>query len=153
MIRHFTPDDRQAVIDLGAEMHNETIYHSLQYDREKCGQLFDTVITQPDTYFCMVYENEEGIQAMFVGYAFPFFFSQELTSMDLLFYVKKSIRGSVGAHLLVREYVKWAQNLGVSMIQLGVSTELNVDRISKFYNKLGFRNAGRLFRYGNTDGV
>ena len=69
----------------------------------------------------------------------PSFFGHDLTASDLMLYVVPEKRGSTIAHRIIKKYEEWAISQNVTEISLGISTGISVERTSKFYEALGYR--------------
>ena len=53
-IRPIEPEDVPAAIDLGYQMHQESVYRHFNYDPDKCGRLIYDFMTNPDTRFAYI---------------------------------------------------------------------------------------------------
>jgi len=99
------------------------------------------LIDKPENLTIVVYD--EHPVAIFMGctYNHPMF--EGKAAADLLMYVKPEKRGSPISMRLVKMYEDWAKRQQVDYIMIGQSTGIgNIDRVGKFYQKLGFQMTG-----------
>lgn len=99
------------------------------------------MVERPESLTVVVYEDNPV--AIFMAYAYNHPMFEGKAASDLLLYVKPEKRGTPIAMRLVRMYEIWAKNLGVDYLMIGQSTAVgNMDRVGKFYEKLGFQKTG-----------
>jgi GNAT superfamily N-acetyltransferase len=137
MIRPYAAHDLDAVLALGADMHSESRYSSLDFDPAKLVALSDTVLTNP-AYLCLVAEEDGEVVGLIVGYVIPHWFGNDLTSGDLAVYVSPEHRKGMIGVKLVKAYTAWAKAQGVSEPLLGVSAGITPERIGDLYKRLGY---------------
>lgn len=137
MIRPYTLSDIEAVLVLGADMHAESRYASLDFDPRKLVALSDTVLTD-DRYLALVAEVDGKVVGLLVGYVVPHWFGHDLTSGDLAVYVTPAHRKGMIGVKLVKAYTEWALSNGVKEPMLGVSAGITPERIGALYQRLGY---------------
>lgn len=139
--------DIPEVISLGAQMHKESRYAKYPYDEDYCLDMAGQVIKDDMFYSGLAKENEELIGMIF-GFLNKVPFCKAISAGDLLFYVHPEKRnGKVALHL-VRDFEKWARYHNVEEIQMGISADINPDRVAKFYNRLGYDYHGHFMIKG-----
>lgn len=140
-LRTATEDDIPEIVRVGRIMHFESRYSRMDYNPEKVADLLRTIIPQGLTFMA---EDEGETVGMFLGFATEHFFGNDLASYDLVAYTLPERRGRIGV-LLIREYVRRAKALNVKDICIGVTTGIDSERTSRFYEKLGFSRVGGSF--------
>ena len=128
--------DLEDIYGLLDEFIDESVYVSgIRKDGIKA------MVERPESLTIVVYDTEPV--AIFMGYTYnhPMFLGK--AASDLLMYVKPEKRGSPISMRLVKMYESWARKMDVNYIMLGQSTGIgNIDRVGKFYEKLGFQMTG-----------
>jgi GNAT superfamily N-acetyltransferase len=137
LIRPYAATDLERVLELGAMMHAESRYASLDFDPDKLVDLSDAVLTNP-AYLCLVAEEEGEVVGLIVGYVIPHWFGNDLTSGDLAVYVAPEHRKGMIGVKLVKAYTAWAKSMGVKEPMLGVSAGITPARIGDLYKRLGY---------------
>lgn len=146
IIREMTTEDVKHCIDLGREMHSESVYRNLDFNEDKLWAIWEQHVQHPNMYCMRVADQDGEIIGAFVGLRFEHFFGHDLCSSDLILYVTPEHRGGTAAPRLVKEYERWATSMGVKEIQIGVSTGVTVDRTAALFQKLGFGDEARYYR-------
>jgi len=144
-VRPMTYKDIPTLITLGADMHKESRYSHLDFQPTKLMELGEMILSNPDTYFTLVYDDGE-IKGFVIGYIYPHFFGNDLTSGDLAVYVLPEHRkGRVGIKLIVA-YAEHCKKLGVKEPVLGVSAGVLSEKVGKLYERLGFTDKFQVYR-------
>lgn len=143
-VRLATEDDIPALVQLGAAMHAESPrYNRFAFDAEKTQGFIRNLVVSP-VGFAAVAEEAGALVGMLGGIAIEHFFGHDLTAVDVAVYVAPAHRGGSIALRLVQEFEHWAQSVGAREALLGVSTEVQPERTSKLYTRLGYRLSGYL---------
>ena len=132
-------------------MHQEGEYRFLPFEESRCVALLERCLKQPDSWCALVAEDGEEIAGMLVGYKSNYVFCSEVVACDLAFYVRPNRRGSFAATTLIRRFSAWARECGAREICLCTSLNIRSERTAAFYQKLGFRQVGGVFK-GRFDG-
>lgn len=144
--RHMEAADIPVMIELGAEMHEESAFRRLDYDRDICFDLGVRYLSDPENHFSYcAYEGEELV-GMFMGYLTPYYFGKDLLASDILWYVKRDRRGSMMGIRLLKAFRSWAKERGAKEVCIGVSTAVDVDRTHKLLSCMGFEHVGGTFK-------
>lgn len=141
-IRPIKPDDVPGVIDLGYQMHQESVYRHFNYDPNKCGRLIYNFMTNPDTRFAYVGTSNDALNSVFLGSIDEHYFGTDLIASDTLWYVSPQSRGSRVGLQLLRAFEKWAKNANAAEIYVGVSSGLSADKTGTMLQKLGYDVVG-----------
>lgn len=139
--------DIPEVISLGAQMHQESRYAQFPYDEDYCLDMAGRVIKEDMFYSQLARENDQLI-GMFFGALNRIPFCAANSAVDLLFYVHPEKRNGRAAPYLLHSFEKWARYNQVEEIQLGISANIDPDRVAKFYNRLGFNYHGHFMIKG-----
>ena len=130
-------------------MHKESSFRDLDWDPKKLEDLGLNFILFPNDYCCFVAKNSfGGIIGFIIGMINEFYFGHDLVAEDLLLYVPQNKRGGKAAIRLVRAYEEWATAKGARRIMLGVSTEINTEQVVRLYERLGYKQFGRILKKG-----
>lgn len=149
VVREIKPEDVDALMEIGREMHAESVFSLLEYDEVAVRVFMDGLLQNGDSIGFMAADGF-GTLAFFIGSVSTPWFSTEKAGEDLLLYVPRKRRGSIAAYEAVQEVVgrfeDWAREQGAKMITLGISTEVNAEKMARFYGKLHYPQVGTLHR-------
>ena len=112
------------------------------YDRPVNPEGLKRLVEAPTTLTVVVYDGVKPV-AIFMGYTYnhPMFYAK--FSADLILYVVPEHRGTPIAVRLLKMYESWARQQKVDYMNIGQSTGIgDMDRVRKFYEKLGFKTTG-----------
>lgn len=141
-IRHARIEDGPAIVALGHFMHAESPrYRDAVYSEARCLSTFESLMGNEFGVVLVATDDEELI-GMMVGFVMPPFFSEGLTASEMVLYVAPKWRGSSVAPRLVWTFEHCAQEKGATEISVGVSTGVDADRTTKFYQHLGYTLMG-----------
>lgn len=147
VIRPATKKDFTQLLELGKRMHDESRFRVLKHTPEKWMGYLNSLIKDRDYLF--VAEEDGKIHGFFFGVIREHWSSTDPVAFEMAIYVTPEKRGNGDAFRLLRGFVVWAIELGVrpDMIQAGVSTEIHVERATRFYEAAGFRVIGPMLVY------
>lgn len=137
--RKATLDDMQDLLDMSQAMHGESRYANLALDLEKLRSLYTRLIESPNG---IVLRTANGFLAGGVG---TYFFGPATYAFQYVLYVSPEARGSSEAPALVKAYVAAAKDLRVVDVHIENSTGCEVDKVERFFIKLGFARLGGNF--------
>ena len=141
-VRAMEPDDVPGVIDLGYQMHQESVYRHFDFNPNKFGRLLYHYITNPNRYFAHVGTSKGTLNGVFLGSIDEHYFGTDLIASDTLWYVSPQSRGSRVGLQLLRTYEKWARDHDAAEIYVGVSSGLKADKTGTMLQKLGYDVVG-----------
>ena len=149
MIRALEAKDISAILEMGYDMQQGSSYSVTEWCPTKVAELCISLIKQPHMQ-AWVAEVEGKVVGMFFGIIQEHYFGPTLKSGDLLLYVRPENRGGSHAYRLVNAYIEWALEMGVQRDQVlvGVTTAINDKLVDKLYTKIGFVQAGSIYRLG-----
>lgn len=141
-VRRATAADGPALVALGRAMAAESPrYCRTNFDEAKCLQTFHALLEAP-VGIVLVAEDHTGLVGMMAGFALENFFGRAINASELVLYVTPALRGSRVALRLVKAFEQWAGEMGAETVEVGVSTEVHVERTVEFYQRLGFEPTG-----------
>jgi len=144
LVRPFEARDLDACIEIGAMMHEESVYRIHPFSRERLTFLAHLCLTDPN-YICLVAEKDDRLVGLMVGLAAHNFFADTRYAADLALYVVPKHRGSTAAVRLVIEFQKWARDANCNEIRCGITTGINDEVGAKIYRRFGFEFGGSLY--------
>ena len=141
-IRPIKEDDIVAVVGLGYQMHQESVYRDFDYNPNKCGRMVYRYMTNPDTHFAYVGTHNDTLNSILLGSIGEHYFGTDLIASDTLWYVSPQSRGSRVGLQLLRAFEKWAKERDAAEIYVGVSSGLSADKTGAMLQKLGYDVVG-----------
>lgn len=144
IVREMEMADIPEVIRLGAMMHEESAYHTLDLHPEKIAASCIDVMHRDDMLALVAYQHG-GLVGMFGGYMTAPLFSRDLVAWDILCYVHPRHRGSRAFWQMAKRYVEWARGRA-KLVFLTTSTGITAARTADIYQRLGFQQVGGVFR-------
>jgi GNAT superfamily N-acetyltransferase len=146
VIRRPTYGDIPVLIQLGADMHDESAYAFLPYDRAKVQALIVQYVEDSDSRCGLVAESGGCVIGMIGGVAMSYYFCDETLVADEVLFVTPDRRGGTAAARLIAGLQEWAADRGARELCLSVSTRVQSERTAKFYERLGFSHVGGIFK-------
>lgn len=145
MIRPATLEDIETIVEIGKVMHQESSYRDLPYDCEKVGALMGGLI---DGNYGVVFVAENGGEIIggIAGGVTQFWFCDESHGFDYCFFVHPEHRGGSAAFRLLLAFELWCKRMGAKYMDIGITTGVNIDKTTRFYEKMGFVSSGCFFR-------
>lgn len=143
MIRQATREDIPHMIDLGAQMHAESRFSVLGYDREKVAALFSHLLDTDQ--FIEVIERDGVLIGGFAGFVTEHWASKDLVSYDCGLFISPDHRGGGDAARLIKRFREWAVSRGAKMVTLGVNTGVHPERTARLMEAVGFEQIGYLY--------
>jgi len=125
-------------------MHGESPhYRDYPFRGQKVADLCNLCLASPDWMCWIAYEKDNPIGFLACG-AVEMLFSEQKTVDDLAFYVVPEKRGGSAGPKMLNILRQWAELHQAAEIRMGVTTEIDNDRVSKFLERKGFRQSGTL---------
>ena len=147
MIRPAETRDISRIVALSKEMHKEGLYKDIPFNSEK---FISTVSRCMSDGFAWVGEKDGLVVCGMLATVGEYFFSHAKLTNDLGLFVSKNHRKSRLALLLLKEYVSWGKNMGVSEITMGSTNGHQGTGLGKFLvNSLGFEYVGEIYKLRN----
>lgn len=146
MIREATMSDLEHLILLMFEMHEESRFSALEFDVEKSARLLTGCIIGDDQMLVVCEVNSEIVGGL-AGYITEHLTSKDLIAGDFGLFLAADHRGGLIAARLVKNFLNWAQLKGAMIIQMGISTGVNVEQTGRLYEALGGTCFGGLYEF------
>ena len=146
-IREWEETDLGAMIQMGAEMHQESPhYRDIPYDPQSLVRFAKQAIKMRDAVTAlMAVEGPEILGFIIIGMQ-PYFFSKAMQCVDMLIYVKPIYRMTTPAGpMLIDAGQKWGFERGALECRFGESTGVVPHLVAKLFEKKGFHEVGRLY--------
>lgn len=142
--------DIDKMIELGEQMHAESRFASMPYDKTKLRSYGYLALDKPDEWGVFIAEDDRGeVHAMIAVYVSPFYFTDERThTNDFFLYVSKGRRGGLAAARCVKAVEAWAAEVGVDEIQFGITAGIDDNAAERLYRGLGYNTTGRIMTKG-----
>lgn len=137
------PEDVPALVDLGEKLHASSDYARFNFDREKVGDLLDSLIAGHGVVF--VAERFGEVVGGIAGAVTEFWFGRDLQGVDFSFYVHPEHRHGTIALRLLLAFEAWCKARGALEVRLGITTGLDVEGTARFYEWAGYTRNGVLF--------
>jgi GNAT superfamily N-acetyltransferase len=144
-VRRADLGDVGGLVELGRLMCEESpVFSKYTPDWKKQYKTFGEMVLHPG-YLVLVADD---MSAMLIAHASEMLWFTDKIVVEDLFFVKREFRGTSRAVKLLMELTAWAKEQGAVEIQIGISTEVNVERTIGFYEKMGFRVSGAMMKKG-----
>lgn len=125
----------------------ESVYSHLNFDHEKCANwLCGAVLEQPGWFMRVIADEQDEVIGGMVCINETSLFGSDKVAYDVTIMVAAEHRGKCLRPLLqiMREYKEWAIADGAKLVKIGVSSGINIDKASKFFERLGFARIGAM---------
>ena len=142
-----TLDDIKEVASLAERFHGESIYKDLDYDLCKFSAVLKQIV-ELDNQIGIVYTVDNVIVGAMAGYVSEYFFSKDKIAGEYGVFIDKSHRGGYAVIRMIKHFENWAIKQGAKIIQLGVSANINADKVGRLYQKLGYNDTFQVYRKG-----
>lgn len=139
MIRYATLDDLDVLMDMAALMHEESPrYSKLSFSQDKMLELYVNLI-KSQRGLVLVVEKGGMIVGGLAGFVTPHWFSDDLMAGEYGVFLMPEHRGGTTVVRLIKEFIRWAQEQGAKMIQIGVSTGVRTEETVELYKAIGLK--------------
>lgn len=139
-LRLIEEGDIPAIVEMGAEMIAVSSFAPMGYAPEKVADFVRRVSREG---LAVVSVEGEAITGLMLGDVIEPWYSAHRMAVDHVLYVRPQYRGTRAALMLVKAWVRWALDCGVTQIRPGVST--GDPRAEQLYAALGFKRVGSVF--------
>lgn len=143
MIRPANIEDIEAILKLGKELHQSSTYSSMEFDSDKVRQLMSGLIEGAGVVFVAVVDGE--IVGGIAGGVAEYWFNREIHGFDFSFFISEEKRTGSLAMRLLFALENWCKSRGAVEMRIGITTGINVNGTTRFYNFMGYENTGPLF--------
>ena len=141
-VRRATQNDLLDIFKLCVAMHQETQFSAFGLDPEKMIRHLGAWAENGMLLLVEdVKDDARNLTGMMVASLTAPWYSNEKMAVEEMLFVKKEFRGGRSAYLLVKEFMKWANEVGANHIRAGASTGTG-DEAEKLYRHFGFDYVG-----------
>jgi GNAT superfamily N-acetyltransferase len=146
-IRNAELKDIPALVEGGSRIHALTRFKSYPFSAQKTADSLAAIIRHDKgRYAFFVAENaDKKIVGALIGVMEQQLFSDALVASVMHVDVLPEARMGGYAVRLIRAFDKWATNRQAFEINLATGSGMNIDKVSKFIEKLGFIAVGKTF--------
>lgn len=143
MLRQMTDADVAGATLLIEEFLSQSpTYRTLDFSAGKTFRQAQELLADEDA-FCWVDDCDGQIVGVLAGAIRELPFTMDLVAQDYAFYFAAGHRGQ-SAIILIRKFRDWAIAKGARLIMTGITAGLQNDRVTRLYQRLGFRLAGNV---------
>lgn len=143
-VRTASVTDVASIVRLGKELRDSSAYANKSFSDEKATAAVTTLVIS-DTDIALVAEEAGIIMGFLLGGLTYEWFSDDLFAFDYSVYVVPHKRNGRVAIKFFKAFEQWALQKGAVAIQLSISTNINVEKNSCFYQWLGYEVTGKMF--------
>lgn len=122
-------------------------YTHLTFDKDKAANLiYGAIIKQEGWFLRVIADDNNKIVGGLCCYCGESGFGPDKVAYDITIMVDEEHRGKCLKELvtIVNEYKEWALAQGAKVIKMGVSSGINMDKASTFFESLGFKRIGAM---------
>jgi GNAT superfamily N-acetyltransferase len=144
MIREATVSDIPTIARLGEKFHAQAGWDEIEYRLEDCAASL-AAFMEADCFICLVAETDGDILGMAAGVVSPVYFNTgHLSGEELFWWVDDDAPQLTGIRLL-DALEKAARDRGCLSWQMKSLARLNGDRMSRLYERRGYRASEQSF--------
>lgn len=147
-VRDATEDDVFKLVEIVRRVLLESpTYRHMAFDARKTANYALDPINKVPGYFLriIVDENDDPVGGM-ICYCAETAFGPDKQAFDVTIMVTEECRGKCIKQLfqIMKEYKEWALAEGALIVKMGVSSGLNMDGTSNFFERAGFKRIGAM---------
>lgn len=144
-LRQATKADIPEILDIGTNLHGESRYAGMPYDRATFTRSLEGLFAMQERgkFLILVTVDSEGhIFGGLIGGLESNFFTTAIAAKSMLIWVHPKYRGSAAALRLVSAFKDWAQKKGAVEVCILVSSGVTIGRTDRFVRRLGYKQSG-----------
>ena len=143
MIRPATISDVDEIARLGGFFHAAAGWDEIEYKQEDCAASLAHFLTMPN-FICLVADHG-GIVGMAAGITSPVYFNHDHVSGEELFWWVSQDAPQMTGIKLLKALESAARDAGCKSWQMKSLARLGGERMTKLYERSGYRASERLF--------
>lgn len=141
------------LVEITEKVLSESVYSHISYNKEKSANyIMDGILKRPGTFLRVIADEDDVIAGGIFCVCEPMLHSDDKVAYDVTIMIDEDHRGRCIKQLvqIIEEYKAWAIAEGAKIIKMGVSSGINIDKASKFFEIMGFQRVGAMhsFRVG-----
>lgn len=135
------------LVEITEKVLQESVYSHIIYDKEKSANyIMDGILKRPGTFLRVIVDDANVIAGGIFCVCEEMLFSHDKVAYDITIMVDEEHRGRCIKQLvqIIDEYKEWATAQGAKLIKMGVSSGINIDKASQFFEAMGFERVGAM---------
>lgn len=137
------------LVDISRRVLKESpTYTHMSYDEEKSANyIYGAIAKQPGWFLRVIIDKSSGrVVGGILCYCETTLYGHDKQAYDVTIMIDEEHRGKCLKQLvqIIEEYKEWAIAQGAKVIKMGVSSGLNIEKASMFFEKLGFKQIGAM---------
>ncbi|MDZ7748851.1 MAG: hypothetical protein U5K43_08355 [Halofilum sp. (in: g-proteobacteria)] len=142
-----TPDDVDALVELGKRMFERTRFGDLDFDHEKGRKVLLHAIDNPGYMLGVAVASDGPYAGLHLANMQQYFFCNDWMAQSVLYFVAPEYRGSSAAIRLLRLFWRWAEKRRACEITLGtgLAEGVSLARMDRFMRRAGLQQVGGLY--------
>lgn len=135
------------LVEITEKVLSESVYSHISYNREKSANyIMDGILKRPGTFLRVIVDESDEIVGGIFCVCEQMLFSDEKVAYDITIMIDEEHRGRCIKQLvkIIDEYKEWAIAEGAKLIKMGVSSGINIDKASQFFEVMGFERVGAM---------
>ena len=140
MIRRMEGRDIDAIVALGKTLH-ASMDSLPPVDEMGCRMLLARALCHK-RQLVLVHEKDTQIVGVLFGMIQELWYSKTLHATDIIFYSQ-----SAGGAFMLRRFIRWAKSMGVTEIDMAVSSGKYSPNTTRMFERAGFQNMGSIFKF------
>lgn len=146
-IRFATLDDVPTFVEMGKRFHELTRFRVYDYNPSRVADQLRAVIhtgqNEKGTHCFFVAEDSQGQPVGgLIGCVEKHFFSDQLVATIIHYDVLPEKRMSGAGLRVLAAFCKWAENRGAVELSAGVNSGVELEKMNRFLQRLGFQQTG-----------
>jgi GNAT superfamily N-acetyltransferase len=126
-------------------------YTHMSYDKEKSANyIYGAIAKQPGWFLRVIAEKSSGrLIGGILCFCETVVYGPDKQAYDVTIMIDEEHRGKCTKQIvqIIEEYKEWALKEGAKVIKMGVSSGLNIEKASLFFEKLGYKQIGAMHAY------
>ena len=140
-VRPAVHGDINQFIELGREMHAESIFHVYDFDEAKLRSYIEMLIDQ-DWGIALALVDGNKTVGGFLGVIVEHWFGKDKWASDVALFVAAEHRSGRAGLQLLHAYVDEAKRSGANQVVMANSTGYEPDRVARLFGKAGLKQVG-----------
>jgi GNAT superfamily N-acetyltransferase len=137
-LRHPNPGDVDALVRLARAMHLESWYAGFDFSEAKVRRFIDEIMEASHFLALIAEDRDSQIVGFFVAAEMEHYFGNDRYACDVCTYVAPDARGSVAFKRMIAAYEAWCRIRNVKEIHVGFSSGVTLDKVQRYYQRLGY---------------
>lgn len=147
-VRDARHDEITRLVTLSEKVMQESTYAHMHFDHDKVGNyIVGAILKQPGWFLRVIAEHEsDDAVGGLICLTEISIFGRDKMAYDVTIMIDEEHRGKCLKQLIqmVHEYRDWAIKEGAKVIKFGVSSGINIDKASVFFERMGFARIGAM---------